>query len=289
MPTIIKTTDELRDVLDQLTTSMDYGLPSFTDTVNSTAANTLMLQIESSLNTLYEKIRLLEDLNTFAYEYIQNEYKKSIDGITQNLKTVQHESDHFLQSKKQSETIAFGSNIYQTTDRNGVPLACADNIREVLLPASEIVQTANAAIVTSSSNAKPYRQVGKPIDAYRSFYCEDAPLSTVIQETVQVLFEQSLTVNYIAIAAFKSSIENLSLINSENNELIPVDLTGNVCVFPPINVKGFVVTLKAGAYDILSLQAVKSESKNAYTDLNTNATELLLDTIYDTLVARVGG
>lgn len=289
MPTLIKTVDELRDVFDQLTTNLDYGLPSFSNKLSTNATNDMLTQVEDQLNRLYEKTRLTEDLNTFTEEYIQNAYKQNVSLFEKSLKVIEQESDKLLNTKKQFATISFGNNAFQTTDRDGLTLRCADNIREVLLPASEIVQIANASIVTTTSNAKPYRQTLKPINQYRTFYCEDTPLNTEINEEIRVLFEHNIKINYISIASFKSSIESLAFIQADNNELYNIDVTADTCVFPDIIAKGFVVVLKSSAYDIFSIEAANTDNESFYSDLGMTATEMLLDTIYDTIVAKVGG
>ena len=84
-------------------------------------------------------------------------------------------------------------------------------------------------------------------------------------------------------------MQSIALINAENNELLPINTADSIHVFPEIEAKGFVVELKTNSYDILNLENIDVNSESSYAALEQSSTELLLDTIYNTFVARIGG
>ena len=282
----ITNSTELKEVITKLITPLDYGLTSLSNKVDHAAANSMFKEIEESLDFLYVKTRLLEDLNYFTEQYIQNKFKKISTRIGSAKQTVCKNAAEMLKTKQISHEVSFNFNTSMVTDRDGTSIDITDIAGNTMIPNNSVINTAEVSVINVSGNTKPYRQMKNDISQYRSFYCLEAPIQEVV-ENVQILFSKEITINMINLTSFKCSIDNLQLIRSDNQT---INITpGTITTITPVLIKGMNIILKTNAYDITSFNILDMDDSSSYSTLNNSVITNLLDTMFSSLVSKKAG
>lgn len=279
---MISNTTELNETLTTLSRKTDYAFGAFSSKMSSDEINTIFKKIEASLDDLYIKTRLLEDLRVFAEGYVQNEFKKKSINLKTAIKTIQKAADDYENTNQIAQSIPFNSSSEIIVDRDGTSIRPADVMGgNTILMAGETLKNISMPNVVVDSPILAYRRISSPAENYRSFYVLENPAPNGVTEKLQILFSKIETINYLDLSVFKSSIQKGYLIRSDN-ELIELDLS--IHSFEPQKVKGIQIELSSNIFDMVTINV--SGLTDSYNALKNTYKTNVLNSIYATYISQ---
>jgi hypothetical protein len=188
-------------MIKDLSISSDDGIKYQTSTMDSSDFNTTMNVIESKINVLYEKTRLLDDIITYAKEYIKNTIYENSKEIKSIVNEIEDESDSIKNSSYISYDVPFTEGDGSYIDRNGVELSHSVLSNGVLTSSKKSSVNIKFDSIQRISSTIPYRQnlddLIKGTKPYRSFYFLDSPMEDGFSEEIKIKFQYPVTINYI--------------------------------------------------------------------------------------------
>ena len=278
----IANTAELRDIIERLTTQIETPSTAISTKMDATEINNFFESIETAFNTLYEKLRLLQDVHDFTQEYVQSVFAKT----EKELKEVNVESDTADQEYRNGKTkacVAVFNNPVSVRDRDGSALYQAEVIGSTVIPGNAIVGKDAPANASVFSTEICYRRSSMPADTYKSFYVLENASDQLPKEKITFFLSSPQECNYIDVSAFNSDIEEINLICSNGDIVnIPVgDMT-----FPIQEITAIEITLKADKRDKVAMEV--SAKTSTFTDTDNKAVVDILDNVWDTYMAQKG-
>lgn len=104
---MLKTSEDLNTAIEFVTTE-NVTYPSLIeDRLSSVQFNNSMQNIESQLNELYEKTRLLEDIRDYCKQYILSIIQMKEQDFKEKLKIIEDVADQFRDKDSISYTVPF--------------------------------------------------------------------------------------------------------------------------------------------------------------------------------------
>jgi hypothetical protein len=186
-----------------------------TTAMDSDDFNLTMKDIESKLNLLYEKSRILEDILTYTKTFIQQNIDSSNKECRDILNDIEHTRDE-MKSKTGSYMsynipISDSTGSYADRDRTELPHC---NILDSMATLSGIINTdINIKDIKKTSSSVPYRsniEDLKQNKAYRVYYFLDEQVSGGLEETIKVTFATPVLVNYLDIVPANCKITKIT-------------------------------------------------------------------------------
>ena len=279
----IATSQELIDAIKDLITPIDTPTQSLGVRMEPSEANNMFSEIETSFNKLYEKLRLLEDIDKFTKLYIQSEFKKAQSAISKTAIDADVAEDLYKDTTIAARSVSFQAGTTML-DRDGSPIATADCVDDTtLIPDGTNLSSANIVSMAVTSNDVPYRQIKSKPENYRTFYVCETPVRSGVEEKIRFFFPQATTVNFCQMSSFASNIDKISLIR-EDDQVIP--LSEDNYVFVPQRAKGIEITLRSTS--IYPIDLYISEDKDTSNELTKKYRTSVLDSIFNTCITQKG-
>ena len=122
--------------------------------MNATAINNLFKDIESHINKLYEKMRVLEDVKDYIKTFTVKAIQERRNKIINDQKVIEASADRSNGSKSITEVINFNSYNQYITDRNGDKIEALDNINGKLILPSKLVNKENLVGIVNKGQLK---------------------------------------------------------------------------------------------------------------------------------------
>ena len=235
--------------------------------LNSQDFNYTMKNIETNLEILYEKSRLLEALIAYAEAYVKANIYNLTDECESILRNIEDNVDSLKTKNYISTTIEFENSIGSYKDRDGTILKeCAvyDNKLTLNNEANNFLKIKN---VTLTNNLIPYKNNIKDLIAekqYRSFYLLDAPVTDGLKEEIYIEFETPSPLNHMEIITSNCELVYLKFHN-ENGTIDYIEKDFNI-VHSKRTVKAVTLILKANNYKSLTYYVDESRAKPNYFD-----------------------
>ena len=280
----ITNTDELVDNIKKLTTPIDLPAGTFNEKMDASEVNALFQGIETCLNSLYEKLRMLEDLHMFSEEYIKNEFNKVKPELDDAIVKLDQAEEDYTSTKAKANLLTFvGGNVI--TDRDGSSIDSAQIIDgSVILAGSVNILEANPTKVVVGATDIAYRRSKTPVDNYKTFYALESMPSEPIKESVDIFFARPTIINFMRMSAFNSSISNIAIYKS-NNDVVNID--PGTMVFPECTATGVHMDLTGGKIE--PVVAEITGEKSTFSSLEDEYESNLLSSIFEKHVKDNGG
>lgn len=278
----IATISELKDVIEKLTTQIDTPSTTVSTKMDATEINDFFESVESAFNTLYEKLRLLQDVHDFAKAYVQKVY----DRTTKELNTVKLDSDIANQEYRNSKAracVGVFQNSGAVRDRDGSALYQADISDSVVIPGNATIETADLTSAAVYSTDLCYRRNTLPASNYKSFYVLEDAMENAPQEKITFFLPAPVMLNHMDLAAFNSDVESIKLTCS-NGDIIDVPVGGTT--FATRSIMAIEVTLRANKRD--KVNAKVSDKASTFITTDNQAVTEILDNVWDTYTAQKG-
>lgn len=279
----ITNSDELNESFLSLMTQLSLPEDNLGNKLNSTSANNLFTTIQNTIDSIYEKLRLLEDVHDFTRKYIQNEFQKNKNAIDNAVHLLEKASDLYQDTENVAHTAKFqtGNIIF---DRDGTPIYSAETIDgNIIIPGNKNLSSAEPATCVVSSNSVSYRQIKMPPSEYRSFYALETPEENGIQEEIHLIMTNGSSMNFFHLSAFGCNISDLSFMLKDGSKL---DASLDQSVFSLLDVEQITFKLKS-----TSVEPVTAEIEGVSDTFNemygTYATGIL-DTMFSTYISQKG-
>jgi hypothetical protein len=278
----IANSSELKDTIQKLTTPIDTPSTAISTKLDADEVNDFFVSIEAAFNSLYEKLRLLQDVHDFSKEYIQSVYDKT----TKELDMVNLDSDAASQEYRNSRvkaSVAVFTNSGAVRDRDGSALYQADAENSVIIPGNAVIEKADPSSSSTFSTDICYRRNPMPADNYKAFYVMDAAQEKLPEEKITFFLPEPTMVNHIDIAQFNSDIKSITLTCS-NGDM--VNIPAGDTTFTVRNVVAMEITLVSNKRD--KIVAEVSDNSSTFTSTNAYAVTEVLDSVWDTYLAKKG-
>lgn len=193
----------------------NFSYPSIaSDKMNASNFNLSFKIIQEQLDNLYEKIRTVEEIDTFFRDYFEKEIYKKKELLQESLKIVEDVSLTFQNKDSSSILIPFDNTDEIITDRDGTIVTRMIIADKKLEPKNDLMADALLSNIFYSSNVPCYNNSYKNLINEKlgmSFYSVKKPVQDGIKEhvTVTLLFPQEC--NYVSIEPVNCQVSDVKI------------------------------------------------------------------------------
>ena len=236
---MITNIDDINKALENIRTENTIYPLAMSDKMDATAYNIAFNRIERQLNQLYEKIRLVEDIDNFCREYILREIELKEEKLRESLKIAEDVSDLYQKKDSISILVPFVGTNEIIKDRDGSPV-CSMSIKNKKLEVNNDVMSEEIfSSITFTSNSSCYNNSYHNLLDGRSgssFYSVKEPLPEGIKETVTMNLASSSECNYLSIQPVNCEVSNVRILDKNR---VPRVVSSNG-YFPRMEIVGIV-------------------------------------------------
>lgn len=229
--------ENYEDNLNTLTTQMEYSIYSIDGVMNPTKVEAAFEGIITSLNSLYEKSRLLDELYYYTKNKISENIEKEILATKKLISFIDNNNDSYTKQSCYSKNISFSeqSSIKILKDRDGSTLLKANITDRITLPYEEeaVFVDKISKDTTEYCYSDNVSAINKGNESfYKSFYSLEQP--NEITETITFLFDTPVELNKFTFNSFGSDVKKVTVQNSEeesheiNNNYVIVDTINDI-------------------------------------------------------------
>lgn len=215
---MIKTLAEYKSALDYINTDLEMYDFELSDKMTSYEYNLYLQDIQYYLNVLYEKYRVLEDLNNYLEDYSEKKINGLLNNIKENEAKLTTSLDKYLSSKSRTYDVKWNiSNMDTIKDRDGKDLKNAllnsnncltfNGHKAGKLKINSIVKEEN--ISTESDNLLTCLEDG----VYLTSYNVDVPQT--IKETLYIDVDNIEAIDNLSLIPINCTIEYKGLSDSQ--------------------------------------------------------------------------
>lgn len=182
--------------------------------LDSDNINSVVNNIEESLNILYEKTRYLEDSIAYCDAFLNLKIKEYSQDIQETLKHIEDIRDINKNSAYIEYLCNFRDDLSIKKDRNDTVLPNMLYKQNALMLGIKSNINVPLSDVTKKSVYVPYYNNIDKIkhEHYRSYYIEEKVANKGIVETITITLDKPTEINYIDIKPVNSRIENLRVV-----------------------------------------------------------------------------
>lgn len=237
------------DNLNTLTTQLDYSIYSIDGVMNPVRIEAAFEGIITSLNSLYEKSRLLDELYYYTKDKISENIEKEILATKKLISFIDNNENSYTKQSCYSKNISFSeqSPIKILKDRDGSVLLKANITDRITLPYEEEIVFVDK--ISKDTTEYCYKDnialINKGNESfYKSFYSLEQP--NEITETLTFLFDTSMELNKFTFNSFGADIKKITIQNSEEESH---EINNNYVIVDTINdIKKVILELKTNKY-----------------------------------------
>lgn len=246
--------------------------------------------IEDSLNSLYERFRVLEECIEYAKIYVNNEIDTAISDCKSVLNEIEKLNDMYI-SENSYYTVTNvplqNNDIAQHTDRDGTVLQKCSTYNYLITLSGTVKEkiAINSILVNSTNqiyeNNQDSLKVGSP---YRTQYFLDDIPNDGVTETITINFEGVKTINSIKFALSNCDILSIIYVYDDNTETIEEDLSSGI--IPAKLVKSVKLKINSKNYSVQTV-SVRANTDNFF-DRLSQSWHMVYDNIkeYDSAIGK---
>lgn len=245
--------------------------------MNSVAINSNFTKIEGDLNTLYERIRVLEELIDYARFYVSNEIDETIKDCRDLLNEIENINDLNFSDAKNfviTNVPLTNNDSAQYTDRDGSPLKTCEVYNNVITLSGTIKDNVLIDTVSIRSTEQVYESNPEALtnnESYRTFYLLDSIPNNGVTETITLSFNSPKNINSIKAKLANCKISGIIYIHEDNTEFHD---TGNVKGIMPVRtLKAIRLLINSTSYTP-KVVTVNATDKNRYELLESSWDEV---------------
>lgn len=217
---MIKTSTDFNTALEELSKAPDITFSVLDRKMSAETYNDTMNKIEDELNSLYEGIRLLNDVADFCESYVIKNVRERREKFLEKLKVIEDLSDSFRDTDYVTQLVPFVVNQKSVKDRRGKeipPMKLSNGCLEMDGESTGEAKIKSAFQLNSDGCYKNTASNLLTGGAARSEYYMDEPAPKGVQEEYEIRFQTSLNLNYINIDTSNCEVEKLQGINADNS------------------------------------------------------------------------
>ena len=184
----------------------------FTDKMDADSYNLACQQIEYQLNVLYEKIRLIQDIDEFARKYAELKIEEKENKLRDSMKIIEDAVDLYHDDSSVAVMVPMQDDGSIIRDRDGSVITKMQVKQAGLVMDTNLLNTPTIAYVSSSSTIPCYNSSYENLLRQKpgmATYITSENLKNGLTETVTIDFVQSASVNYLSIESVNAEIKNV--------------------------------------------------------------------------------
>lgn len=227
---MIKETIDFDFVIDEINKDIDINIPLQKETLKSKDMNIAFDNIESTLNSLYENSRYLEDAIEYAKTFLTikvEEYNTDLNSILKSIEDIRDINKNMAYIEY---PVIFNKNTNRINDRQiGYTLEpCITN--DVLLLGNKYEKEYDYKNCIRKNDSIPYSENLEDIkkEPYRAIYIEEKVSSGGLKENITVNLKEPSMVNMLNIKPINSDIKDITYVYMNGIEEYAGDLSSNV-------------------------------------------------------------
>lgn len=243
------TEKNISDIINELSEEKILIPIKLSETMLSDEANMTFEYIETELNTIYDKIRLLEQLHNYTEVFVKEQIEKKENQFKEYLKTIEDVSDLYQDNNSVSYLIQFLASKDTIRDRDGSIIQQMDINNHSLEMPGTILAKANLNNIIHKSDIDCYNNTYNNLLKEKpgvSIYFADNPFVGGILEQVQTTISNPQTYNYIGLDITNAQLLDPTIVHESSSE--PINII-NGYINPTI-VSGFNFNLNCVNYNI---------------------------------------
>lgn len=225
---MITNLNDINKALEDIATENDSMPTTVMEKMNAADVNSSMLAIETQLNSLYERIRLVQDINDFATEYIKKEISTREASFKEKLKIIEDTVDLYKGTESVAVTVPFEADGSALKDRDGSSLSHMILNDSMLESGGDEMKSPNITSITYTTNSECYNNTYSNLKDGEfgiSCYSVKEPPTGGIEEVITVTLQTPTLCNYASVVVSNASVSDFNLIDKSNN-LIPLESDG---------------------------------------------------------------
>ena len=245
---MINTSQDFASSLAYVTQDIGYTGAKLSNEMSSTVINYTFSEIEEVLNTLYQKIRTLEDIRDYTKSFVLRAVQERREKIIGKLKVIETLTDE-LQGKKSVITVTVPDPNYTVYDRDGSEIVQLYNDDDILIMPGSTLAKEEATVVSNKGaineitvqkhdpaegdysaietlpieGAEPFTSVNINIqdqNAHFDIYSSSEPVPESFKVKYDIQFNGNIMSNYIDFNPINCTITDIKLYDADNNVIL---------------------------------------------------------------------
>ena len=222
---MISNMTDARAAIDKIETENTKYPSRVTELMDADGFNDSCDTIEEQIQELYEKIRLLEDVDDFCHTYVEEKIKESKEELYKSLKSLEDAADISLKKGQVSIVVPFDSMNNMVRDRDGSILSSMKVKNQKLVPDYDIMKEAEIASISRASNIPCYNYFNKVPGT--SYYSTKEPPKEGVSEEITFTLADTIESNFVDIAPVNCSVTSIKIVDENDQEYELPDTSGH--------------------------------------------------------------
>lgn len=247
---MIQTSTDYHAAIDFLILEADINVGDINEKMNAGEVNSIFGDIEMQLDNLYEKTRVLEDVQNYCREYMIKEITEKRQKFEAKLKMIEHNADSYQDTSFIACEVPFVDSNEIVRDRDGSIIPSADIVSGSVVASGQEIEKTLFSNVTKKQLHPCYRDnLTNLVDdkPYRVFYMFDAPVDGGVEEDITIAFNGIYKCNFLKIQTSNCDIIDIKYINESDAEETAGDIY-NACGVMK-SAKGLKVRVRSTNYE----------------------------------------
>jgi hypothetical protein len=262
---MIQTSSDYHAAIDFLTQEATIDVGDINEKMHSGEVNSIFGNIELQLINLYEKTRVLEDVQNYCCEYVMKEITEKHQKFESRLKVIEHNADSYQETSYIACEVPFVDSNEVVRDRDGSTIPVSEVISGKIVASGQEIEDIFFKSVSKKQEYPHYRDsLNELVDKrpYRAFYMLDNPVEGGINEEITISFDGVRKCNFLNIQTSNCEIVDITYINESGVEE-PAGDVYNACGILK-NAKGLKLTVCSKNYQIEKYQIDASRVKDDF-------------------------
>lgn len=260
----------LEDSLNYLIQESDIFNKRLDNNMDSKVFNNILKDVESHINHLYEKTRVLEDVKNYIKTFVVKAIDERRNKIMSKLKVIETSVDKNRGSKAITEVISFNNYNQYMTDRDGEQIDILDNINGKLVLPSKIINKETLIGITNkgqgeNSQTEQFNETmlesldNKPL---ASIYESYTPASDGMTNEYEITFGSRADCNKIEFNPVNCEIKNIKITTFDGKE---VELDNDQTYLEePIDIERINVKIRCNNYDTETVSYIDDTTQDSF-------------------------
>lgn len=291
---MINTAQDFESSLAYVTQDIGYTGTKLSNEMSSTVINYTFSEIEDAINTLYQKIRTLEDIKDYTKNFVIRAIQERREKIIGKLKVIETLTDE-LQDKKSVKTVAVPDFNYTVYDRDGSEIVKLYNDNDILIMPGNILATEEAVAIVNKGavneitvskydpaegdysaveavpieDAEPFVFADTKVkdqNTHFDIYHGNEPILEGFRIKYDVQFTGKITSNYINFNPVNCTVVDIKLYDSENNVVL---LQSSDRYFLPARIVRAEIIVECKDYNRYELDVPVEKTNDSFDDVIT--------------------
>lgn len=262
---------DLQSNLSSLQETLTLSPKDLSERMNASEINSINQDIFNALNTLYERIRTLEDIKDYMRTTILSTIQERKKKINEILISIEKNNDIYTSDKKQAVSVPYTWSNETAKDRDGSSLApLVHDTDSRLYPQGNVAYLADISCINHECSDTPFTITKSESDGYYHVrYLKTKP--DFINDTITILFKEPKEINYIECSVFNADYSVNYL--TKNNESVSVQDNQYI---EPVTMYGLTIELIGDHYNTVTQNIDKEkQAQDSFSKFSSQTSESL--------------